>query len=577
MCGISASIHSPDPLAQVRSMTAVQAHRGPDNRGDYLSAAGDAALGHARLAIIDRSPAGAQPMRSRDGRLAIAFNGEIYNHRELRHELSGYGFSSHSDTEVVLAAYEQWGEDCLRRFIGMFAFAIWDDHGRRLFAARDRFGVKPLFYGRTAGGALVLASEVKALHAAGVPAEPDPVAWASYFVNGLSDHGPRTFWQGVQAVPAGHVMTVVDGVAAVRRWYDFVAAVGAPDRRADDEVAEEYAALLCDSVRLRFRSDVPVGINLSGGLDSSTLLGVVDSLDDDTRAVTAFTFVTGDDRYDELPWVERMLVGRRHPLIVSRLSANEVPSLAASMQAAADEPVGGIPTLAYARLFETARASGVTVLLDGQGMDEQWAGYSYYARPESAGVVQGSHRSPLRPDCLSPEFRALAPSPVSRHRFGDALRDLQYRDLFITKLPRALAYNDRASMRASTELREPFLDHRLVELAVRQPAARKIAGGEHKTLLRAISRRWIADPVVAAPKRPVQTPQREWLRESLRAWSGDMLSSAMRAQPGWLDRGQALEAWAKYADGSDDNSFFLWQWISLGLTHITKEVPCASA
>ena len=573
MCGIAASTHSPEALAHVHRMMSVQAHRGPDGRGDYVNPAADTALGHTRLAIIDRTPGGAQPMRGRDGRLTISFNGEIYNYRELRRELGGHAFASQSDTEVVLAAYERWGADCLRRFVGMFAFVIWDDRRRELFAARDRFGVKPLFYGRS-GAAVLLASEVKALHAAGIPAEPDPVAWASYFVHASSDHGARTFWRGIQALPAGHLLTVRDGNISVRRWYDFASAVGAEDTRPDDDVIEEYGELLRDSVRLRFRSDVPVGINLSGGLDSSTLLGVVDSLDDDTRAVSAFTFVTGDPRYDELPWVKQMLAGRRHPLVISQLSAEEVPDLAVSMQAAADAPFGGIPTLAYARLFEAARSSGVTVLLDGQGMDEQWAGYSYYATPATPGVVQGTRQSPMRPDCLHAEFRALAEPPDAAAPFGDPLRDLQYRDLFVTKLPRALAYNDRASMRSSVELREPFLDHRLVELAVRQPASRKIAGGRHKRLLRDLAQRWIGDGVIEAPKRPVQTPQREWLRERLRPWSEEMLAIAVAAQPGWLDRAAVTRAWADYCGDAHDNSFFVWQWISLGLSCMRNEVRC---
>lgn len=577
MCGIAVSIRSADAAGDVGRMTAAQMHRGPDGRGSYENPAGDVALGHARLAIIDRSAAAAQPMRSRDGRLAIVFNGEVYNYRELRHELGDSGFTSHSDTEVVLAAYERWGAECLGRLIGMFAFVIWDDHHQRAFVARDRFGVKPLFYAWRPDGALLFGSEVKALHAAGIAADPDPVAWATYFVHGVSDHGERTFWRHIHALPAGHSLTFEHGRCRVSRWYDFAAATGEVDTRSDAEVIDEYAQLLRDSVRLRFRADVPVGINLSGGLDSSTLLGVVDSLDDDTRAVTAFTFVTGDDRYDELPWVRQMLAGRRHPLVVSRLDAAEVPELALSMHAAADQPVGGLPTLAYARLFEAARAHGVTVLLDGQGMDEQWAGYSYYASPATAGLVQGSRDRALRLECLAPEFRALAEPPPAPQPFDDPVRNLQYRDLFVTKIPRALAYNDRASMRASTELREPFLDHRLVELAVRQPAVRKIAGGEHKRLLRQISRRWMDDGLVSAPKRPVQTPQREWLRGPLRAWSGDVLAAALIAHPGWLDRAGVLRAWSSYCSEQQDNSFFIWQWISLGLNHLAREVPCESA
>jgi asparagine synthase (glutamine-hydrolysing) len=249
------------------------------------------------------------------------------------------------------------------------------------------------------------------------------------------------------------------------------------------------------------------------------------------------------------------------------------------MQAASDEPFGGIPTLAYARLFETARAQGVTVLLDGQGMDEQWAGYSYYADPgpvAARAIVQGSRHAALRPDCLDPEFAALAEPLAPGEPFGDRLRDLQFRDLFVTKIPRALRYNDRASMRASTELREPFLDHRLVELAVRQPADRKLRAGEQKRLLREIASGLLPSAVVAAPKRPVQTPQREWLRGELRDWSSDLIELGLDAQPAWFNRAAILEAWSSYCAGDHDNSFYVWQWISLGLGHAVRGVPCES-
>jgi asparagine synthase (glutamine-hydrolysing) len=579
MCGLAAVIDSTTSLRDAQRMIATLAHRGPDGAGAIANPEGSTALSHRRLAIIDRSSAGAQPMVSADGRYTIVFNGEVYNYRELRAELRPTVFGSQTDTEVILAAYRRWGAACLHRFTGMFAFAIWDEDERTLFAARDRFGVKPLYYAQRPDGGVVVGSEIKALHAAGIPAEPDPVAWATYFVSGLTDHSQRTFWRHINAVPAGHTLTVHEGQVTVRRWYDFVTAAMDLDVRSEADVIEHYVALLRNSVRLRFRADVPVGINLSGGLDSSTLLGVVDSLDDDTRRVRAFTFITGDDAYDELPWVRRMLAGRRHPLIVCPLRAVEVPALAAAVQAASDEPFGGIPTLAYARLFEVARAEGVPVLLDGQGMDEQWAGYSYYADDASAGkpaIIQGSRDAALRPECLAPEFAALAEPPEPVAPFGDRLRDLQFRDLFVTKIPRALRYNDRASMRASTELREPFLDHRLVELAVRQRADRKLRQGQHKWMLRQIASTLLPLSVVSAPKRPVQTPQREWLRGELRDWSSCQILLALEAEPAWFNRTALADAWSSYCAGAHDNSFFVWQWISLGLSHDARGVRCGS-
>ncbi|MCP4660808.1 MAG: asparagine synthase (glutamine-hydrolyzing) [bacterium] len=574
MCGV-AGIFGPSARAPsfIDAMIESQRHRGPDDSGVYRDPSATAVLGHNRLSILDLSAAGRQPMSDPSGRWWLAFNGEIYNYRELREELAEHHrFRSQSDTEVLLAALIRWGTRCLDRLIGMFAFLLWDEKEKLLLAVRDRFGVKPLYYHHRPDGTLLAASEIRALHAAGAPREADPVTWASYLARGLHDHSQRTFWEGILRLPAGHLLTWQAGDLRIERWYDLAERVGSePDTSPPGEVRERYRELLAESVGLRFRSDVPVGINLSGGLDSSTLLALVERSGGSARDAWAFTFVTGDPRYDELPYVERMLAPTRHPLEICRLSPDEVPELAAAVHEHQDEPFGGLPTLAYARLFEEAREAGVIVLLDGQGMDEQWAGYDYYARPLSpadAPAVQGTRQSPVRPVCLVPEFRAVAEPFESPAPFGERLRDLQYRDACFTKLPRALRFNDRVSMRASCELREPFLDHRLVELAFRQPAERKIHGGEGKWLLRELARELVPADLVEAPKRPVQTPQREWLRGPLRGWAEEMTELALEVRGGeWLDDDAVRREWRSFCAGEIDNAFFVWQWISLGFLH----------
>ncbi len=562
-------------------MVRSQRHRGPDAAGTYFDGSGGAALGHNRLSIIDLSPAGAQPMRSADGRYVIALNGEIYNYLELRSALSDYPYRTKTDTEVLLAAFQRWGAACLDRLIGMFAFLVWDTQKQSLFAARDRFGVKPLYYCALENGRLVVASELRAFRAAGIAMEPDLATWATYLTHGLHEHTSNTFWRGIRALPAGHYLTFSEGRRLkAYRWYDLSERIGADvDARPAEAVEDEYRSLLEESVRLRFRADVPVGINLSGGLDSSTLLQSVAAAGV-ASDVFAFTFVTGDDRYDELPWVRRMLEQTRHELVECRLSAGDVPALAESVSAFQEEPFGGIPTLAYARLFETARSRGVIVLLDGQGMDEQWAGYDYFLSASTdltATLVQGTRRAAHRPECLTAEFRAYA-EPVEYHQpFADVLRNLQYRDLFQTKLPRALRFNDRVSMRASVELREPFLDHRLVELAMRQPADRKIRNGTGKWLLRKLVRGLLPNELALAPKRALQTPQREWLRDSLAAWRDDMIERALDSTAGdWFHHERVRLELQRYDAGDYDSSVFIWQWISVGLFCSQGEVVYAA-
>jgi asparagine synthase (glutamine-hydrolysing) len=567
MCGIAGLFGPEFQPEQLFSMHAAMSHRGPDDAGFYRSDCGQAQLSHNRLSILDRSAAGRQPLVSRDGRYVLVFNGEIYNYLELRAAID-YPYRSHTDSEVLLAAYERWGEACLDRLVGMFAFLLWDTEQRSLFAARDRFGVKPLYYSER-HGRLWIASEIKALHAAGVERTPDQEVWATYLHGGAHEHLLRTFWRGVVPLQPGHWLRWSDGRTSTGCWYDLADRVGVDfDPRPDSEVIQEYAALIEESVRLRYRADVPVGVNLSGGLDSSILLAMVRRIFGDSGATRAFTFVTGDANYDEISWVRRMLEHTGYQVEECLLRAEETPLLAESVQKFQDEPFGGLPTLAYARLFERAREAGTIVLLDGQGMDEQWAGYDYYHQPDGGSElrIQGTSQSPVRPRVLTPEFASSRLSWEPPSPFPDVLRNRQYRDIRFLKIPRALRFNDRVSMRSSTELREPFLDHRAVELSMRQPETRKIRDGSGKWLLRQLASTLIPKGVAYAPKRPLQTPQREWLRGELAPWAEDRIEWMLREWGGvWFDSESVRREWRSFQAGGTDNSFFVWQWISASM------------
>lgn len=571
MCGILGMFGEGSRREVGEAMLRVQKHRGPDGNGLYVSPSGRAVIGQNRLSIIDLSERARQPMTSASGRYTLSLNGEIYNYLELRRELEAeQTFRSQSDTEVLLAAFEKWGPACLDKLIGMFAFIIWDELQQTAFIARDRFGVKPLYYHHKADGTLLVASEIKAIHETGVRREPDPTTWAGYLARGTYGEIDATFWAGIKSLPGGHSLCWESGRTTITKWYDLAQKVGdAYDQRPESEVAEEYFGLMKDSVKLRFRSDVPVGINLSGGLDSSTLLGLVHAVQGEDSDVKAFTFATGDANYDELPWVEEMLAATRHPLVVSTLAAVDVPLLAADVQKHQDEPFGGLPTLAYARLFEAAKSNGVTVLLDGNGMDEQWAGYDYYqasSNGHAPHLVQGTKELPVKPECLDPHFLRLSAEDRFSGPFKDELRNLQYRDAVLTKIPRAMRFNDRVSMRASRELREPFLDHRLFELAMRQSPERKVRDGVGKWMLREIAGRFIPSKVSAAPKRPMQTPQREWLRGPLREWATSQIEAGLAGPQGaYLYKARTRQATEAFFNGESDNSFYIWQWISLGL------------
>lgn len=574
MCGIAGLFGEAWSASDLLPITQAMHHRGPDVNSVWVDPSGTAGLGHTRLSILDLSAAGNQPMADSRGDVYVAFNGEIYNYLELRAELNEYPFQSRSDTEVLLAAWQKWGQDMPDRLFGMFAFVIWDRRQKLMFAARDRFGVKPLYYLQRPDGLLAIASETKPLRLFDPSVAPDEIAWATYLATGRSDYSSRTFWKGIASLEPGHSMTWKDGRTATRRWYSLPERIGSEfDGRTDEAVADEYLALLEDSVRLRFRSDVPVAVNLSGGLDSSVLLGLVHRVQGEDSDVEALTFATGDPRYDELPWVRSILARTNHHSTVCTLKPQDVPRLAEAIQSCQDAPFGGVPTLAYANLFAAARATGRLVLLDGQGMDEQWGGYDYYEKTQTELVqrIQGAMDSPVKPDCLRPDFISLAEPAPCVEAFPDALRNRQYTDLRYAKIPRALRFNDRASMFSSTELREPFLDHRLVELAFRQPAERKVRNGERKWLVRRIAARLMPRQVSKAPKRPIQTPQREWLRGALRPWAAGIVEEGLTNMGnGWLDAARVRAAMDAYFAGAGDNSFYIWQWISVGLGADTR-------
>jgi asparagine synthase (glutamine-hydrolysing) len=520
------------------------------------------------LSIVDLRAVSNQPFQSLDGRYTLVFNGEIYNYQELRRELEGsYRFRTRSDTEVLLAAYIRWGRSALERLQGMFAFAVWDEKEHSLFAARDRFGVKPFFYSEY-GGAFSFASEIKALWMAGVPRAPNERTWAAYLSRGMYRSNGEVFWRDVLELPSGCLLRVRDGRVSTERWYSLdervQGLIESVRDLSDDDVLDQAESLLLESVRLRLHADVPVSVNLSGGLDSSLLLAL--TLRHGAEGVTAYSFYTGDPRYDELPWIEKMLEGTGVPLMGVRLGAEEVPTLAREVALKQDEPFGGIPTLAYAKLFQAARAAGRLVLLDGQGLDEAWAGYDYYQTPSNAPVVQGVRSSAVRPQCASPRLLAHASELSVPTPFDDALRNVQWRDLMVTKLPRALRFNDRVSMAASTELREPFLHHELVELGVAARADHKIRDGVSKWTPRTVARRLLPKEVALSPKRPVQTPQREWLRGELRDWASDMVNLLFQSSvAGWFDETKTREELQLYFDQGGDNSFYIWQWINTAL------------
>ena len=560
MCGIAGILGKDAKSNVIDDMLMVQHHRGPDFTGKWLEEG--VALGHNRLSIIDLSNNANQPFFDETKRYAIVFNGEIYNYIELRKKLeSSYSFRTTSDTEVLLAAFIFWGKDCLKYLNGMFSFAIYDSKSKSLFAARDRFGVKPFFYHKS-NDSFYFSSEIKAIHAAGIKKKPHEEIWASYFVYGSYGMPDETFWEEIYQLPGGHYLELKNKTISITKWYVFEEEIKKFDEKMPFNVVKEnYASLLKNSIELRFRADVSVGFNISGGLDSSTLLAFVNQMEGKEN-INAYTFYCGHKDYDELFWVKEMINATQNPLNKVLLTVDHFTKEIDFLTHIQDEPCGGIPTIAYSKIFKEARKNEVIVLLDGQGMDEQWAGYDYYLKKNDQ-LIQGMKGSPFKKNVLSKEFLSKAKKPTYPTPFEDELLNKQYRDLFYTKIPRALRFNDRVSMAYSTELREPFLDHRLVEYAFVQPYEYKINNGIQKYLLRELVSEYLDDSITNSPKRPLQTPQREWLGNELKDYVETKIENLKDSDfSSWFDFDEMSYEWQKYKDGDNDSSFHIWQWVS---------------
>ncbi|NEV93935.1 asparagine synthase (glutamine-hydrolyzing) [Psychroflexus sp. YR1-1] len=564
MCGISGIIGSKANTAHITKMTDALYHRGNDNISHFTEKG--IVLGHNRLSIIDLNASANQPFQKRNQPYILVFNGEIYNYIELKEELKelDHQFETSSDTEVLYEAFLEWGENCLERLNGMFAFAFWNTATKDLFAARDRFGVKPFYYYMDEDN-FIFASEIKAIQEV-VKANLNKKVLANYLMYGSYGLPDETFYETIHQLAAGTFLKVHQPKIQLTPWYDFVTRVHKKRKELADidetTAKKEYKKLLEKSIALRFRADVPVGFTLSGGVDSSLLLALINQRKDAGK-MKAFSFYTDDKRYDELPWVEKMTKKTQTDLKKICFTPEDFSTWHKKMSYIQDEPYGGIPTLAYAKLFQEIAREGIKVVLDGQGMDEAWAGYDYYQTSSDQNIQGQSASSPFKLNVLSEDLKRAAKKPDYPKPFGNELLDKQYRDLFYTKIPRALRFNDRLSMAATTELREPFLDYNLVEYAFSLPEHFKIRNEQGKYLLRQILKEYSED-IAFAPKRPLQTPQREWLADELQEEVEkhiNALESSTFAK--YLNFDEMKEEWKNYLSGSQESSFHIWQWMSL--------------
>jgi asparagine synthase (glutamine-hydrolysing) len=585
------------------------------------------ALGHRRLSIVDLSPLGHQPMSSADGRYWIVYNGEVYNHIELRAELEkkGYCFVSHSDTEVILAAYSEWGKECLQRFNGMFALLIYDSKEKKLFAARDRFGVKPLYYRVSASG-IAFASEIKQFTVL-----PDWRAQMNSqrvydFLNwGITDHTDETLFRGVfqlrggealeldvQAILDRRICYTVAGKLPVYSWYQLK-----PKSFSGtfEDAARAFHDKLTDSVKIRLRSDVPVGSCLSGGLDSSSIVCIANQLLRKKNAqLQQKTFSACADvaKFDERSWIDTVVtvtgVDGHYTYPVLHELFDVLPTITWHQ----DEPFGSTSIYAQWQVFRLAASEKVKVMLDGQGADEQLAGYQNFFGPylatlfrslrwstlfKEASAMRSIHTisytkaiisiaSTLLPERIKHSLRnfasrtVISPTWLNVQQLGcipdnpfqdiganDAktVQALSIAQLSASNLQMLLHWEDRDSMGHSIESRVPFLDYRVVEFVLGLPDDYKLSGGNTKRVLRQGMSGLLPDAIRdRMDKLGFVTPEEIWLRETDPDLFREKIIQAIAASGGILRKQETIAMLEETISGKIPFSFLPWRIISFG-------------
>ncbi len=562
MCGI-AGILSPNPAnitrERLQKMTDAIAHRGPDGEGAWINESGLTGLGHRRLAIIDLSPAGSQPMHYLD-RYTIIHNGEIYNYLELRNLLGskGYSFRSHTDTEVILAAYDHYGPDCLQYFDGMFAFAIWDEKEGKLFLARDRFGEKPLFFYRDREQFL-FASEMKGLWAAGVKKESNKKMIFNFITIGYTQNpanGFETFYNGISKLPARSYL-LYDAAAGDMKtslyWDIRIENIHNP---GEEDVLMQFSGLLSASVNKRLRSDVPLGTSLSGGLDSSSVIACIRGQQGPVKDLRTFSAVFPGFEKDESSYIKIVTDYFSLDNDTTTPCAHDLIRDFERLVYHQEEPFLSSSIYAQFKVFELASHHRIKVLLDGQGADELLAGYHKYyhwywqelyrndkkafaleleAARESGVYDRWTWRNRLAANLpvyagiflkkkrTAQQLKRKDLSKDLIENFGvsyydiphfDKLSGILYYNTFMNGMEELLRYADRNSMAHGVEVRLPFLNHELVEFLFSLPSHFKIREGWTKWLLRASMEDLLPKEIVwRKDKTGYEPPQQEWMRD----------------------------------------------------------------
>ena len=565
MCGFFC-LWNPSGVSKVDSQNALNliSHRGPDFSNLIFEDNNTLALGHQRLSILDLSSNGNQPMMSRNKKFITVYNGEIYNYMQLSKQYK-IDLETRCDTEFLIEFFSKKGINCFDKLNGMFSGVIYSRERRNLTLFRDRFGIKPLFYSFLKKGGIAIASEIKALlNLKDVIKSPNLDIIRTFLGLSLYDHSKQTFFEGIFSLQQGSFATFDFNNQKFKetKWYNLPEILNNKVNHLNESEAVDYGKyLIQDCINTHLLSDVPVGINISGGVDSSLLAATASQKINDLNLLT----MDFGGRYSEFDWVSlNNKYGNIERIPIDMQSLDDRLEKVIKLQ---DQPFGGITVVGYDKLYEFAKSISIKVLLDGNGIDEIFLGYSKYNqnlvdRNLSIDGTKSNQPNLISEDLLRNSNLVKCPSynnEIQNYRVS-SLEDLLYR-----KIPRNLRFNDLASMNHSCELRVPFLDYRLVEFGFSLPYSYLKDKVHSKKIIRKICKDLVGAKIAFAEKRNVQSPQREILGNEWRMKLEDIIEDSITQKRGWIDIDFARNYFKNYIKNTPSNSFPLWQILNLEL------------
>lgn len=563
-------------------------HRGPDSKNFIHFENDNLTLGHTRLKIIDLSNNSNQPFISQCGRWALIYNGEIYNYKQIKKEIGDrWTWTTSSDTEVLLASWSIWGKKSLNKLNGMFAFAVFDKKLKKISLVRDRFGIKPL-YKIIHRDVIVVSSEIKPLLRYQEQNLADENVIRTYLEKGLYDHSNRTFFKNIVSVSPG-TLTEIDlhrNTEKTEKWYSLEKNLIDLSKYNEVEIINEAHSLSKEAIISNLISDVELGLNVSGGVDSSMLVNITLN-----KLGHSNLFTQDYPGYSELKWVKQ--ISKKGTLNTEKLSFERIDSYLSDTIISQTEPFGGIFVCGYNAIYNAAQKKNIKVLLDGNGVDEIFLGYEKYHRLYVQNSLTkkefqknkkefenfwGKKLENFKMDSSIDGTVGVKPEVITNNLLknfdvllehknisDDPVKNLAINDLLYNKIPRGLRFNDRVSMYHSCELRVPFLDHRLVEFALSIPSNLLLNDRGSKVIFRKALAKDISNEVAFAKKRSIQSPQREWLGNQWKKFVKDILKSKSFSDRNWIVPSEAKKVYSNYLKGSKENSFYIWQWINLEL------------